>query len=96
MDGAADASPANKFIIQALLIESEVTMKCCLCYEEIDVNVFGWTEGHNADPLSEDGRCCSICNATKVIPARLNIIEPIINADLKAVEGERDVKESVS
>jgi hypothetical protein len=71
-------------------------MKCCLCHEEIAVDVFGWTEGHNADPLSEDGRCCSDCNATRVIPARLNIIEPIINADLKAIESEKDVKESTS
>lgn len=44
-------------------------MKCCLCKEEIDVQG-NWTEGHNAQPL-KDGRCCTNCNATKVIPERI-------------------------
>jgi hypothetical protein len=50
-------------------------MKCCLCGEEIPV-VNGWAEGHNPDPLAigEDDRCCSDCNATKVIPARLGVV----------------------
>ena len=29
-----------------------------------------WKDGHNAWPLSE-GRCCSMCNELRVIPARL-------------------------
>ena len=50
-------------------------MECCLCKKDIDIQVFfngnTWKEGHNAQPL-KDGRCCSNCNSTKVIPARLN------------------------
>lgn len=50
-------------------------MKCVLCRKEIDVQLspFGevvWTGGHNAEPI-KSGRCCSTCNATRVIPARL-------------------------
>tara|TARA_Y100000310_G_scaffold338715_1_gene429211 strand:+ start:1654 stop:1806 length:153 start_codon:yes stop_codon:yes gene_type:complete len=45
-------------------------MKCCLCGKEIEVEVNGWSEGNNAEPL-KDGRCCNDCNASKVIPARL-------------------------
>jgi hypothetical protein len=37
---------------------------CVLCGE-----VFvGW--GHNAQPL-DNGRCCDVCNDTKVVPERL-------------------------
>lgn len=64
-------------------------MKCCLCGEDIEVSVFGWTEGHNADPLNENGRCCSSCNATKVIPARLDIVERVLDADRESVESEK-------
>ena len=41
--------------------------KCVLCGEDS----IGW--GHNPEPLKEfdDGRCCTMCNDTKVIPARL-------------------------
>jgi len=52
-------------------------MKCCICGEEIDIQ-YGpdgepfWSEGHNALPV-KDGRCCSTCNETKVIPARLKM-----------------------
>ena len=51
-------------------------MKCSLCRDEIDKQVnpitgkVFWEDGHNAEPLSS-GRCCSICNDTKVIPARI-------------------------
>jgi len=44
-------------------------MKCCLCKKEID-EIGHWKSGHNAEPLKK-GRCCSICNDTKVIPERL-------------------------
>ena len=50
-------------------------MKCCLCEKEIDVQrdaegkIF-WSQGHNALPL-KDGRCCSECDETKVIPERI-------------------------
>ena len=45
-------------------------MKCCLCKEEIVVELSGWDEGNNAEPLME-GRCCNNCNETKVIPERI-------------------------
>jgi hypothetical protein len=48
-------------------------MKCCLCDTEIEV-LFGWAEGHNAEPL-KNGRCCGDCNSLLVIPARLMILD---------------------
>jgi hypothetical protein len=49
---------------------------CILCGDEIDIQYLphgqeAWTHGHNAEPLAL-GRCCSLCNDTKVIPARLH------------------------
>jgi hypothetical protein len=49
-------------------------MKCCLCGEEIKPTITGWTEGNNAMPL-KDGRCCSYCNYTKVLPERIRRIK---------------------
>ena len=53
------------------------TKMCVICEgdigEEIDPitgEVF-WEYGHNAAPVT-DGTCCGSCNATVVIPARLN------------------------
>lgn len=40
-------------------------MKCVLCGDKI----FGW--GNNPSPLATKGKCCEICNDTRVIPARL-------------------------
>lgn len=45
-------------------------MKCSICENDIDVDVYGWDQGHNADPF--DGRCCASCNEVVVIPARLH------------------------
>lgn len=45
-------------------------MKCVLCEEKVDVQDNGWDKGHNANPVSE-GRCCTDCNYTVVVPARL-------------------------
>lgn len=42
---------------------------CCICGEEIN----GY--GNNPYPVKEDGRCCDKCNATKVIPARLGVLQ---------------------
>ena len=42
-----------------------IKMKCVLCNGVLDD-----AHGHNAQPLA-DGRCCTFCNDTKVIPARL-------------------------
>lgn len=46
---------------------NEITTTCCICGQ-----VF-IGHGHNPWPVSEDayGRCCSWCNATKVVPARI-------------------------
>ena len=52
-------------------------MKCCICNDEIDVQVHPdtgqvlWDQGHNAQPV-RDGRCCSTCNYTIVLAARLH------------------------
>ena len=48
----------------------EPDFTCCLCGERIA----GW--GNNPAPLMDDTmasrkRCCDDCNATKVIPARI-------------------------
>ena len=45
-------------------------MICVICKEDIGVQANGWQHGHNAEPV-EDGRCCSDCNQTAVIPARI-------------------------
>ena len=60
----------------------EKIKKCCLCKKEIDKQYtpegkMFWDEGHNAQPL-KDGQCCSKCNETKVIPARLKRIKVLI------------------
>ena len=46
---------------------------CDICGGEIEIESSGWSEGHNADPVV-DGRCCSTCNTTVVIPDRLSRI----------------------
>jgi len=45
-------------------------MICIICKSEIEVEISGWSEGHNALPVKV-GRCCSDCNALVVIPARI-------------------------
>ena len=44
-------------------------MNCSICDKEIE-NKNGWDKGHCAQPVN-DGRCCDICNATIVIPKRI-------------------------
>lgn len=47
-------------------------MTCCICEEEIEVEpLSGWSEGHNADPVVPEGRCCNNCNADVVVPERM-------------------------
>ena len=48
---------------------------CCLCGQPAPITD-RWGEGpdswgHNPEPLASEGRCCSDCNSTRVIPARL-------------------------
>ena len=45
-------------------------MKCSICTSEIEVQANGYTEGHNALPIS-NGRCCTICNDNVVVPMRM-------------------------
>lgn len=40
---------------------------CCVCKKPI-----GNEYGNNPWPVCYQGRCCDICNDTKVIPSRLN------------------------
>ena len=47
-------------------------MKCSICKKEIEIKGT-WTQGNNAQPIN-DGRCCDICNDTKVIPERIKRI----------------------
>ena len=44
-------------------------MECEICFGPIEVHG-DWTQGHNAAPVV-DGRCCDTCNATVVVPMRL-------------------------
>lgn len=47
---------------------------CSICGEDIDVDpISGWDGGHNAAPVN-DGRCCTRCNTTVVIPRRIRDI----------------------
>ncbi|MCK4995543.1 MAG: hypothetical protein KAR55_01525 [Thermoplasmatales archaeon] len=48
-------------------------MKCVICGKPVDKHFTPngrvyWTNGYKADPV-KDGRCCSICNNTIVLPA---------------------------
>lgn len=45
---------------------------CSICFLPID-KVHTWEHGHNAEPVN-NGRCCTVCNDTVVIPARLNMM----------------------
>ena len=49
-----------------------VTPACSICQGEIDVRGT-WARGHNAQPIN-NGRCCTECNDTVVIPARLMLV----------------------
>ena len=49
--------------------------KCCICEETIDIQTnskgeIAWTAGHNALPI-KNGRSCTICNDSVVIPQRI-------------------------
>ena len=54
-----------------------MTEDCVLCGMEIPPECDPktgepfWYGGHNPQPLANDGRCCDVCNHTKVIPARM-------------------------
>lgn len=44
---------------------------CVICAGDIDVQANGWAGGHNAYPVVREGRCCTDCNTTVVVPARI-------------------------
>ena len=48
-------------------------MNCSICKNPIEVQANGWEGGHNAFPLS-NGKCCTNCNDTEVIPMRMAFI----------------------
>lgn len=54
----------NKPDVEWYKIDEMIT--CCLCGKEI-----AQKESHNPYPVSADGRCCTLCNYQKVLPARL-------------------------
>ena len=53
----------------------EEGFECCLCGEWN----LGWGQkkqhGNNPRPLKDKGECCDECNFSKVIPARLKILQ---------------------
>ncbi len=46
-------------------------MKCSICKNKVAPQPNGWAQGHNADPVVPNGRCCEACNSAVVIPARM-------------------------
>ena len=58
---------------------------CVICGLKIEIITdgdFEWTEGHNAEPIKQ-GRCCTYCNDTVVIPTRLTEHFKTINKENK-------------
>ena len=55
-----------------------VKLNCSICHKQLDEqinkgsSIVYWTEGHNARPVKK-GRCCTDCNNTVVIPARIKL-----------------------
>lgn len=50
-------------------------MECCICGGEIekirnDKGEVIWDQGNDAYPV-EDGRCCNVCERSKVLPVKL-------------------------
>jgi hypothetical protein len=56
------------------------TYTCALCGRDFA----GW--GNNPQPLAE-GRCCDVCNLSKVIPARLALHEGEKWGEVKTANG---------
>ncbi len=55
--------------------KGDLLEQCSICKGGIDHltredGTVYWKEGHNAWPIT-DGKCCSWCNHTKVIPTRM-------------------------
>ena len=54
--------------------------KCCICGSTIGSMGYG----HDPAPVKNKGRCCDVCNDTKVIPQRL--------ADFMEDKSQKEVK----
>ena len=48
-------------------------MNCIICKNLIETEISGYSEGHNAEPITH-GKCCSGCNNQYVIPSRIEQI----------------------
>ena len=44
--------------------------KCSICHGPLFIGNPRWQGGNNARPIN-DGRCCDLCNAIVVLPARI-------------------------
>ena len=57
-------------------------MECSICNGEItpqrdpSTGEIIWDQGHNAMPVN-DGRCCTPCNSTVVIPTRMGRVRMV-------------------
>lgn len=70
-------------------------MKCCFCKKDAG------KYGHNALPIKK-GRCCEVCNETKVIPERLEKLKkqnPVFLIDWSAtrdiIEGKKKTSKDI-
>jgi hypothetical protein len=52
--------------------KTEKPLTCCICGGDIEVRGT-WRHGNNAQPVA-DGRCCTECDNTVVIPLRIDLI----------------------
>jgi Zn-finger protein len=51
---------------------------CILCFEDFYTKKDGSNDVmHNAHPLRKGAKCCSNCNQTKVIPARMKLLDKL-------------------
>ena len=48
-------------------------LNCIICKKIIETELSGYSEGHNAEPITS-GRCCAVCDDIYVIPARIEQI----------------------
>lgn len=61
---------------ESLKESEEPEAECCICHKHFK----GY--GNNPYPVAEEGRCCDECNATIVIPARINQLGKGVPSDI--------------
>ena len=65
--------------------ENQEMKTCCLCEKTIAGH------GHNPVPLyNSEGRCCTMCNMNKVIPARLMLKDIKNGKDEKHIHSDEE------